>query len=156
MHWLYRKRFLNSHFGSNLDPCYIQNNVIMNCVMPFYFQTNTVKLTAESQHIVVTIVTIRILSFWAGRSGQPVQTQIRMLLAEYCLATLLHDKTSLFKLLDNYSSFLGCPKFLDFYGIFEPSHDKTNKMTYAPSEGSDQPGHPPSLIRVFTVCSMGS
>ena len=26
----------------------------------------------------------------------------------------------------------------------------------APSEDSDQPGHPPSLIRVFAVCSMGS
>ena len=28
----------------------------------------------------------------------------------------------------------------------EPPHDKTNKMTCAPSEDSDQPGHPPSLI----------
>ena len=28
----------------------------------------------------------------------------------------------------------------------EPPHDKTNKMTCAPSEASDQPGHPPSLI----------
>ena len=26
-----------------------------------------------------------------------------------------------------------------------------NKMTWAPSEDSDQPGHPPSLIRVFAV-----
>ena len=34
---------------------------------------------------------------------------------------------------------------------FEPAHDKTNKITYAASEDSDQPGHPPSLIRVFTV-----
>ena len=33
----------------------------------------------------------------------------------------------------------------------EPVHDKTNKMTCAPSEYSDQPGHPLSLIRVFTV-----
>ena len=33
----------------------------------------------------------------------------------------------------------------------EPPHDKTNKMSCAPSEDSDQPGHPPSLIRVFTV-----
>ena len=38
----------------------------------------------------------------------------------------------------------------------EPPHDKTNKMIYAPSEDSDQPGHPPSLIRVFAVCSMSS
>ena len=35
--------------------------------------------------------------------------------------------------------------------ITEPQHDKTNKMTCAPSEDSDQPGQPPSLIRVFTV-----
>ena len=33
---------------------------------------------------------------------------------------------------------------------YEPPHDKTNKMTFAPSEDSDQPGHPPSLISVFT------
>ena len=37
---------------------------------------------------------------------------------------------------------------------FEPPHDK--KMTCVPSEDSDQPGHPPSLIRVFAVHSMGS
>ena len=35
--------------------------------------------------------------------------------------------------------------------IIEPPHDKTNKMTCAPSEDSYQPGHPSSLIRVFTV-----
>ena len=40
--------------------------------------------------------------------------------------------------------------------IYEPALDKTNKMTNAPSEDSDQPGHPPSLIRVFAVRSMGS
>ena len=38
------------------------------------------------------------------------------------------------------------------YSYNEPPHDKTNKMTCAPSEDSDQPGHPPSLIRVFAVC----
>ena len=35
--------------------------------------------------------------------------------------------------------------------INEPPHDKTNKIACAPSEESDQPGHPPSLIRVFAV-----
>ena len=35
---------------------------------------------------------------------------------------------------------------------FESPYDKTNKMACAPSEDSDQPGHLPSLIRVFTVC----
>ena len=38
----------------------------------------------------------------------------------------------------------------------EPHRDKTNKMACAPSEGSDQHVHPPSLIRVFAVRSMGS
>ena len=33
----------------------------------------------------------------------------------------------------------------------EPPCDKTNKMACAPSKDSDQPGHLPSLIRVFTV-----
>ena len=30
--------------------------------------------------------------------------------------------------------------------VYEPPRDKTNKMACAPSEDSDQPGHPPSLI----------
>ena len=34
----------------------------------------------------------------------------------------------------------------------KPPLDKTNKMACAPREDSDQPGHPPSLIRVFAVC----
>ena len=34
---------------------------------------------------------------------------------------------------------------------FEPLNDKNNKMTCAPSEDSDQSGHPPSLIRFVTV-----
>ena len=37
--------------------------------------------------------------------------------------------------------------------IFEPPHEKTNKMTCVPSEDS---GNPPSLIRVFAVRSVGS
>ena len=35
--------------------------------------------------------------------------------------------------------------------LYEPPYDQTNKMTSAPNEDSDQPGHPPSLIRVFAV-----
>ena len=33
----------------------------------------------------------------------------------------------------------------------EPPHDKTNKMICGPGEDSGQPGHPPSLIRVFAL-----
>ena len=38
----------------------------------------------------------------------------------------------------------------------EPRHDKTNQSDCAPSEDSDQPGHQPSLIRIFAVHSVGS
>ena len=38
----------------------------------------------------------------------------------------------------------------------EPPCDKTSKMVCEPNEDSDQPGYPPSLIRVFAVRSMGS
>ena len=38
-----------------------------------------------------------------------------------------------------------------WWSWFETAHDKTNKMTCAPSEDSDQHGHLPSLIRVFAV-----
>ena len=38
---------------------------------------------------------------------------------------------------------LGITKFILMY---EPPHDKTYKMACTPSEDSDQPGHPPSLI----------
>ena len=37
---------------------------------------------------------------------------------------------------------------------FEPHHDKTNKITFAPIKDSDQSGHQPSLISAFAVCSM--
>ena len=53
-------------------------------------------------------------------------------------------------------TFYSLPSQLDFsllknVTLFEPPHDKTSKMACAPNEDSDQPGHPPSLIRVFAV-----
>ena len=50
-----------------------------------------------------------------------------------------------------------CAAYLDSRKkYFEPPHDKTNKMTFVPGENSDQPGHPPSLIKVFAVRAVGS
>ena len=53
------------------------------------------------------------------------------------------------------------PQFTPSFSIWVSSnhlqslpHDKTNKMACAPSEDSDQPGHPPSLIRLFAGCMM--
>ena len=39
---------------------------------------------------------------------------------------------------------------------FEPAHDENYQMACASREDSDQPGHPPSLIRVFAVRPVGS
>ena len=47
--------------------------------------------------------------------------------------------------------FLSVPNF-QIFTVFEPSQ----QSDCAPSEDSDQPGHPPSLIGVFAVCLMGS
>ena len=38
--------------------------------------------------------------------------------------------------------------------LLEPAHDKIYKMACTPSNDSGQPGHPPSLIRVFAVRMM--
>ena len=35
--------------------------------------------------------------------------------------------------------------------FIEPLHDKTSELHFAYSEDSDQPEHPSTLIRVFTV-----
>ena len=61
--------------------------------------------------------------------------------------------TNRFHLSANISYIKGCFRpcvFLTGY-INEPQHGKTNKMTCADSEYSDQSGHPPGLIRVFAV-----
>ena len=42
-----------------------------------------------------------------------------------------------------------------YTGVGEAQQDKTNKIG-APSKDSDQPAHLHSLIRVFTVRSIGS
>ena len=43
------------------------------------------------------------------------------------------------------------------YNVTEPAHEKTYKMACAPSEDSDQPGHPPSLtsLRCLHEDSLG-
>ena len=44
-----------------------------------------------------------------------------------------------------------CPMYYEEHFSFEPPLDKTDNVVCVPSEDSDQPGHPPSLIRVFAV-----
>ena len=62
------------------------------------------------------------------------------------------DRTEqMHKLIEVFSRFIHLLSF-----AFEPPHDKTNKMISVPREDSDQTGHPPSLISVFAVHSMGS
>ena len=49
-----------------------------------------------------------------------------------------------------------CAAYVDLRKKHFEHHDKTSKMAFVPSEDSDQPGHPPSLIRVFAMRSVGS
>ena len=63
-------------------------------------------------------------------------------LTELHTESLLKDSGRLL-LLDEIRSFL--------IRKYEPVHDKANKMICAPSKDSDQPGHLPSLIRLFAV-----
>ena len=46
-----------------------------------------------------------------------------------------------------------CPVCMDMTRKYhnQSPYDKTNKMICAPSEDSDQPGHPLSLIRIYAV-----
>ena len=57
----------------------------------------------------------------------------------------------------NNSIFSSFSYFSDYFQtlLHEPRYNKTNKVC-VPSEDSDQPGHPPSLTRVFAVRSVGS
>ena len=64
--------------------------------------------------------------------------------------TKLLDLIFLWNLLPDVIQFLSLLKVAELL-LYEPPHGKTNKMACAPSEDSDQPVHPPSLIRVFAV-----
>ena len=63
---------------------------------------------------------------------------------------------SLWRLQSQHGGGVSVMKLDHHYSTFELTHDKTNKLTCAPSEDSNQPGHPPSLIRVFAVRSIDS
>ena len=66
------------------------------------------------------------LPFTYKKTGQPV-AQNRQ--TSFCYFTSLASKKS----------------------TYVPPRNKTNKIACAPSEDSEQPGHSPSLIRVFAV-----
>ena len=87
---------------------------------------------------------IRVFSVPLGKQSSwfclvAAQADITTLLLSYlcCLKMLIHDECHIFIVKQTRENELG--------------NDKTYKMTCAPSENSDQPGHLPSLIRVFSV-----
>ena len=87
----------------------------------------------------------------------------------YLILLLFHAKVVSIRFITSFSLYIKGIKFCWFWHpdnhitnssqtrrlpideLCEWSHDTTNKMTRVPSEDSDQPGHPPSLIRVFAV-----
>ena len=73
------------------------------------------------------------------------------------IAPMVEPRSSNFRVIT--TNFLGVQIFKKFMAIFQKNltttrnelqHDKTNKMTVRPAK-TDQPGHPPNLIRVFAV-----
>ena len=87
-----------------------------------------------------------ILSFWQAGLGK------QWWIASFgCITVWLNH---IVQILGWLQDLWGCQNISDVYGKhwkYEPPHDKTNKMICAPSEDSEQPGHPPSLIRVIAV-----
>ena len=92
--------------------------------------------------------TVMILSFRTDRSGQTVQTQIRLLR----VSTLYTVCYSVYIIWAHFSVVKPCCSNIRMITANEPPNDKTNKMTMRPAK-TDQPGHSPSLIRVFALCS---
>ena len=54
-----------------------------------------------------------------------------------------------------FSRLISTCKIIFHMRINDSHHNKTNKVACSPSEVSDQPGHLPSLLRVFLVQSLG-
>ena len=92
--------------------------------------------------------TPRLIWVFAGRTGRFVGFVVRRLIYNYCSWTdSIKTRMVYIHLLCDFLSSKGLP----FPNLFQPPHDKTNNMVRAPSDNSDQPEHPPSLIRVFSV-----
>ena len=87
---------------------------------------------------------------WCARiSIMVISPCLHIILYEMNSKTSCGGSTKIIKLLSK-MFFIVITAF-ETVNIIDPPHDKTNKMACAPSETSDQPGHSPSLIRVFAV-----
>ena len=84
------------------------------------------------------------LLVWASSGGFGETARMRRL--AWTFAARIGDKDQI-RLTRPKSSWKNFSSLL--WLLLKPPLDKTNKMTCAPSEDSDQPGHLPSLIRVF-------
>ena len=97
------------------------------------------------------------LSFQTDRSGQTVQTQIKLLLEGqsdqglHCLQFPLHlldaslyGKAALFQLYGDYSNLFGCPNILEFYGnLLIIIHDSIEPVSY---------GQNSTIFELFAYC----
>ena len=99
----------------------------------------------------------RLIWDFVGRTYQ----KVRFLTLKLVLLPSIEDKVGHLKpkgvlkaynnTIDQVQSVLGPGILYSSTNKNEPANDKTYKMACAPSEDSDQPGHPPSLIWVFAV-----
>ena len=125
--------------------------VRMKKVMKFLVYTLTTNFQFEPKHHKANKMACATSKNWSAcSSAQSDQSAVRM--KKKTLGPYLPIECTAKSLIR-----LGTGHFVGFVmllliWILEPPHDKTNKMACAPNKGSDQPGHPPSLIRVFAVC----
>ena len=90
----------------------------------------------EAAHMMLSLVFLSQLVSWAGCG---------IWLYRFLIIVFFFSSTHIpFQTTETFKNFFKV-KTLMIY-ITEPRHDKTNKVTVHPSEDSDQPGHPPSLI----------
>ena len=96
-------------------------------------------------HLVLIYILMLLYMYIAPKQGQTTPWGQMLMTTEnpYPFANLLQV----------YKNWFEVQFYIHFFHVspYEPPHDKTNKMACAPSEDSDQPGHPPGIIRVFAV-----
>ena len=134
----------------DMHTCYIQSLWILTsrCSWAGWFESYLVKNLRRHIFAWCGSYVGRLIKFqWSGDACSVVIGNIKK-------HKLLSFKKK--SLIMPHSNALSDDTLISLFMTYEPPLDKTNTMICATSKDSDQPGHPPSLIRVFAVRSMGN
>ena len=142
----------NSRNGDNSDKknkmC-VKYFFMRNPFMKFQILACTVLEWTDAQP--KTNMPSQLLWSWGYNYCKPIQFHERFIFVIFWGRNYCENK-----LLQKYDTFIKANETRKGNKKNEPSHHKTNNMACALREDSDQPGHPPSLIRVFAVYSKDS